>query len=181
MNKFALYIFLKFRVRERSSKQSSIMEAQQWVGKVEVNLSRATAEEAWMHIKQFSSFHVIFPSITTCSLMDGGIDGTPGCIRQVSNSVASSWAKEKLTSIDHDGLSLSYEVTESNMGFGKYVAVMTVRRSTSELAPRGCAIEWRFEADPIPGMTRDDLVCYLQTGIRDIGRKIEQFSSAAQI
>lgn len=165
------------------------METQQWEGKVEVSLSRATAEEAWALLKQFSSFHNIFPSITACCLIEG-VDGTPGCIRQVSRSpdggtADSSWAREKLTSIDHGGLSLGYEVTESNMGFGKYVSVMTVRR-TSE-APGdgqppatagggGCTIEWRFEADPVPGMTRDDLVIYLENGVRDIGRKIEQLS-----
>ncbi|MQM02844.1 hypothetical protein Taro_035612 [Colocasia esculenta] len=160
------------------------METQEatWEGSAQAKLPAATADEAWSLLEDFSGIHRLLPGIKTCTLVDGA-NGVPGCTRHcVGPPVPSEnggeptvyWATERLLSFDAAERSYSYEVTDSNMGFRRYVATLRAKPEGGVGAGGGCRLEWSFAADPVEGWSRDRLVGYLQYGLEEMGRRIEE-------
>ncbi|XP_039118769.1 lachrymatory-factor synthase-like [Dioscorea cayenensis subsp. rotundata] len=119
--------------------------------------------------------------ISTCSLVEG-VSGQPGCVRYCSmvpsTDIAGEvppklWVNERLLTLDPIGHSLSYEITENNMGFTRYVATLKVVGGSGGGDDDGCSLEWCFEADPVDGFSEESLVAYLQNGLDGMAAKVE--------
>ncbi|KAL5722143.1 hypothetical protein ACHQM5_005700 [Ranunculus cassubicifolius] len=104
-----------------------------WRCKFSVELSTG-ADKVWLILANFFTIDKWIPFIIECQAVEG-ITITPGCIRccVISTGVFDSngkeivtWAKERLLAIDHTERSISYEMTENNLGFVGYTATMTV-------------------------------------------------------
>lgn len=97
-----------------------------WEGKSTAEIKPFTAEQIWPFLSEdFCSLHKWFPGIDSCHLVEG-TPGQPGLIRHCANSSASTWAKEKLLTIDNDQKQLTYQVIDNNVGFQNYVATIKV-------------------------------------------------------
>ncbi|KAI4316090.1 hypothetical protein L6164_024106 [Bauhinia variegata] len=154
---------------------------QRWEGKVSAQLRNATADQIWLLLKDFFNFHKWFPSLSTCYGVHG-CNGEPGCIRYCAGfSISShgseksvSWSKERLVAIDHVDRSLSYEITDCNIGFKSY-------KSTIKVVPGvnggdgqgGCVIHWFFTVDPVEGWALEDLANKYDVGLQSMAIKME--------
>ncbi|KAM1365006.1 hypothetical protein ACFX13_044074 [Malus domestica] len=153
---------------EEDQKQSK------WQGNTSAELKRTAAEQAWPALADFCNLHKWFPNLATCRQVEG-IPGQPGVIRYcasapVDNDESSiKWAKEKLLTIDPIQRCLSYEVTESNLGFKSYVSTMQV---VAMDGGGGCKIEWSFVCDPIEGLGLDEFLSYLDSSLQLMGKAI---------
>lgn len=159
-------------------------QVRQWEGKTSAKLPNTTPHQAWALLHGFCSLHKLLPAVDECYLVDGA-EGVPGCVRRcASASIPSAdgspvaWAREKLLAMDHEGLSYTYEVVESNIGFGRYVAEMKVLPESfvdgsSGDAGEGCRLEWSFEGDPLEGWTQEGLVSFLGASLEVIAKTIE--------
>ncbi|CAM0882489.1 unnamed protein product [Alopecurus aequalis] len=78
-------------------------------------------------------------------------------------------SKERLVEVDAAGRSYSYEMVETNKGFGRYRATMGV-----EADPAGCAVTWSFEADPVKGWTLQGFVGFLEKLVRGVAKRLEE-------
>ncbi|KAB2629644.1 lachrymatory-factor synthase-like [Pyrus ussuriensis x Pyrus communis] len=145
-----------------------------WQGKTSAELKLTVAEQAWTALADFCNLHKWFPTLATCRQVEG-VPGQPGVIRYcasapVDNDESSiKWAKEKLLTIDPIQRCLSYEITESNLGFKSYVATMQV---VAMDGGDGCKIEWSVVCDPIEGWGLDDFLSYLDSSLQLIGKTI---------
>jgi hypothetical protein len=112
------------------------------------------AAPAWALLGDFCSLHRWVPSLSTCRLVEGAA-GQPGCVRHCAGPVnmaatnaedegaaAAGWSRERLVGIDHAARWYSYELVESNKGFGRYRATVRVEpdpgapsRGRSRLTP----------------------------------------------
>ncbi|KAE8056627.1 hypothetical protein FH972_013381 [Carpinus fangiana] len=104
----------------------------------------------------------------------------PGCIRYCAGfSIPSdgagadkpfSWSKERLTAVDNEGCSLSYEIVDSNIGFKSYITTVKIVPQGAD----GCVIEWSFTVDPVEGWVLDDLVKkYEVVGLQCMAKRME--------
>ncbi|XP_008804606.1 lachrymatory-factor synthase [Phoenix dactylifera] len=150
-----------------------------WEGKVYAKLSGPTADQAWSLLKEFCSLHKWVPSIDTCYKLEGN-EGEPGCMRYCAGSVNRSapaqevgWSKERLVAFDPAGRSYTYEIVESNKGFGRYTATIRVVPDPEGVA-EGCCIEWCFAADPVRGWTRAGFVAFLAKLAQGVAARVEE-------
>lgn len=149
-----------------------------WEGKATAKLRKPTAEAVWPLLQDFCTLHKWLPSIDTCFKVDGA-DGERGLVRYCAAAApgdgepAVKWCREKLTAIDPVEKRLSYEIMENNMGFKSY-------ESTLRVVPidggddLGCQIEWSFVADPVEGLSCDDLAAYVGICIRGMAENMEK-------
>uniref|UniRef100_A0ACD5U692 Uncharacterized protein n=1 Tax=Avena sativa TaxID=4498 RepID=A0ACD5U692_AVESA len=171
-------------------------QAREWEGAVEALLRSTPAAAAWPHLASFCALHRYLSGIDVCELVSGE-DGHPGCVRYVASHGAApaavageedqdqeqqqpeaKWAHEELLELDDAARRLSYAVVGGNMGFGRYVATMTVVSEETETA--GCRIVWEFECEPVEGWSRDGLVAYLQDALNGIAQRIEEAAATAK-
>ncbi|XP_039116391.1 lachrymatory-factor synthase [Dioscorea cayenensis subsp. rotundata] len=151
-----------------------------WEGRVQAKLRGPTAEEAWSLLQGFCTLDKWVPSIHTCYKLEGQ-EGQPGCIRYCAGPVNRSdnnrtigWSKEKLTAFDPLIRSYSYEILETNKGFGSYSATIRVVSDPGACEEdNGCGLEWSFVADPIRGWTRDEFVECLEKMANEVARRVE--------
>ncbi|CAN6340389.1 unnamed protein product [Urochloa humidicola] len=169
-------------------------QQEQWRGAVEAALPSTPAAAAWPHIASFCALDRYLPGIDVCELA-AGEDGQPGCVRYVASLApadagggvgadgaeeerpreVASWAREELLEIDGGARRLVYAVVGSSMGFGRYVATMTVAAADDESpSAAGCKLVWAFECDPVEGWSFDVLRGYLDGGVKAIGARIEE-------
>ncbi|XP_062165349.1 lachrymatory-factor synthase [Alnus glutinosa] len=156
------------------------MSQPKWEGKVCTRLTNATADQIWPLYRDFVNFHKWFPCLATCYAIHG-TNGEPGCVRYCagfsipSNGAGAgadkpvSWSKERLTTLDNEGRSLSYEIVDCNIGFKSYI-------STVKILPQGedgCVIEWSFTVDPVEGWVLDDLVRKYEVGLQRMAKRME--------
>ncbi|PWZ11480.1 Lachrymatory-factor synthase [Zea mays] len=167
---------------EKAEEAAAAAAQEQWQGVVEANLPSTPASAAWPHIASFCALHRYLPGIDVCELA-AGEDGRPGCVRYVASLVPGtttgevrSWAREKLLEIDDGARRLGYAVVGSSMGFGSYVATMSVVAGDAD---EGCRLVWAFECQPVQGWSRDGLLAYLDGGVRAIAARIEEATRAA--
>jgi hypothetical protein len=153
-----------------------------WRGAVRAVAAGPAPDAAWALLGDFCSLHRWVPSLSTCRLVEGAA-GRPGCVRHCAGPVnmaarnaeddegaaAAGWSRERLVGIDHAARWYSYELVESNKGFGRYRATVRV-----EPDPAGCAVAWSFEADPIQGWTLDGFVGFLDKLARGVARRLQE-------
>jgi hypothetical protein len=154
------------------------MAQPKWEGKVCAGLTNAKADQIWALYKDFVNFHKWFPSLATCYGIHG-TNGEPGCIRYCAGfSIPSdgagadkpvSWCKERLTAVDNEGRSLSYEIVDSNIGFKSYITTVKIVPQGAD----GCVIEWSFTVDPVEGWVLDDLVKKYEVGLQRMAKRME--------
>jgi hypothetical protein len=165
--------------------KTSSAQAQEWEGAVEALLPSTPAAAAWPHLASFCALHRYMSGVDVCERV-AGEDGRPGCVRYVASHAEpagkeeqeqpeAKWAHEELLELDDAARRLSYAVIGGNMGFGRYVATMTV---AEEAETAGCRIVWEFECEPVQGWSRDGLVGYLQDAVKGIAGRIEEAAAA---
>ena len=106
-------------------------DQEQWKGAVEARLPSTPASAAWPHIATFCALHRYVPSIDVCERAAGAEDGQPGCVRYCASFApgteeVANWAREELLDLDDLARRVVYAIVESSMGFGRYVASITV-------------------------------------------------------
>ncbi|KAK4419932.1 hypothetical protein Salat_2406100 [Sesamum alatum] len=156
-----------------------------WEGKATVKLRKPTAQQVWPLLEDFCSFHNWLPSIDTCREVEGAQAHGHGLVRYCAATLPPppdggegvvKWCHEKLVSMDPTHMWLSYEVLENNMGFKSY-------KSTIKVSPieggddddlNGCQIEWSFLADPVEGLTCDDLLNYVDISLQGMAQNMEK-------
>ncbi|KAG1346621.1 lachrymatory-factor synthase [Cocos nucifera] len=151
----------------------------QWDGEVYAKLCGPTADQAWSLLKEFCALQKWVSSIDTCFKLEG-TEGEPGCVRYCAGSVNRSdpaqplgWSKERLVAFDPAGRSYTYEIVESNKGFGRYTATIRVVPDPEGVA-EGCCIEWRFAAEPVRGWTHEGFVAFLAKLAQGVGARVEE-------
>ncbi|KQK09542.1 lachrymatory-factor synthase [Brachypodium distachyon] len=154
-----------------------------WRGSVRAAAAGPTPDQAWALLRDFCSLDKWVPSVRTCRRLEeegGAEDGAPGCVRYCEGPVNMAaapgeleevvgWSKERLLEVDAAGRSYSYEVVETNKGFGRYRATVGV-----EPEPAGCAVRWSFEADPVKGWTLQGFVGFLEKLARGVAKRLEE-------
>lgn len=150
---------------------------EKWQAKVSATLTKTKPNQIWLLFTDFFNFNKWLPTLATCHGVHG-TNGEPGCIRFCSGSSirsngvesAAGWSKEKLMAVDPVERVMSYEIVESNIGFGSYV-------STVRILPRGedegCVIEWGFTVNPVGGWSLDDLVKKYEKALGIIAKNME--------
>ncbi|KAL6615976.1 hypothetical protein ACP70R_038246 [Stipagrostis hirtigluma subsp. patula] len=156
-----------------------------WRGSVRAVAAGPTPDEAWALLGEFCALDRWVPSVRTCRRVEGA-EGRPGCVRYCAGPVnmarpapggeegeaaaaAAGWSKERLVEWDPAARRYSYEVVESNKGFGRYRAAVRV-----EDDPAGCAVAWSFEADPAEGWTLEGFVGFLDKLARGVAKRLEE-------
>ncbi|KAI3677269.1 hypothetical protein L1987_86892 [Smallanthus sonchifolius] len=153
-----------------------------WEGKSSVEVKGITAEQIWPLFEDFCSFHKWVPTVDSeqCRHVEGDY-GKPGLVRysvftqqspsNLSNGdkVHNKWCYEKLLSMDPIQRTLSYEVTENNLGFSSYFVNVKVIEIDG-----GCKIEWSFTCDPVKGMTLEDTIASLDSNLKSIADEIKK-------
>ncbi|WOL14631.1 hypothetical protein Cni_G23411 [Canna indica] len=149
-----------------------------WEGKVTARIRGATAEEAWSLLKGFCSLHRWVSSVEVCYKLEG-VDGEPGCVRYCGGPLNRSdpaqptgWSKELLLAVDPAARSYTYEMVETNKGFGRYRATIGVAGGGG--SGSGCCLEWSFEADPVKGWAEGEFVAYLKKLAQGVAARVEE-------
>ncbi|XP_008794116.1 lachrymatory-factor synthase-like [Phoenix dactylifera] len=150
-------------------------QSEKWEGKASINVPNTKADEAWSLLSNFCSLHLWLPAIDVCEKV-AGVEGQPGCVRYCAAAPSDGgklvrWSKEELLGFDPVARSYCYEVTGSNIGFGRYMATFKVLAEEGEA---GCKLEWSFESEPVEGWTQESLIAYLQTGLEGMARRVEE-------
>ncbi|KAG0539225.1 hypothetical protein BDA96_03G304100 [Sorghum bicolor] len=161
-----------------------------WRGTVRAVASGPTPDEAWALLGDFCSLDRWVSTVRTCRrVVEMEVDGAaepepegegrpdaPGCVRYCEGPVNMAapgepvgWSKERLLETDHAGRWYSYELLDSNKGFGRYRATVRVEHD-----PAGCAVSWSFEADPVKGWTLEGFVAFLDKLARGVAQRLEE-------
>ncbi|XP_050365728.1 lachrymatory-factor synthase-like [Argentina anserina] len=141
-----------------------------WEGKTLVELKTLPPQQVWPFLADFFNLQKIVTDLETCYQVEG-VPGQPGLIRYCAfqstddDQTNGLWGKEKLISMDPIKRCLSYEIIESNMGFGWYVGTMQVIPMNND---EGCIIEWSFVCDPIERMSSKDILFFIQKMAKNI-------------
>ncbi|KAI3677275.1 hypothetical protein L1987_86898 [Smallanthus sonchifolius] len=146
-----------------------------WEGKATAELRNITAEQVWPLLKDFCTFDKWVPDLDSekCHYVEGAY-GEPGLVRycvfteQSSSALPNDidkaptkWCNEKLLSMDPVQRTLSYEMTENNLGFRSYIGKIKVIEIDG-----GCKIEWSFTCNPVEGMSLEDLRGFKESNLK---------------
>ncbi|KAG8375612.1 hypothetical protein BUALT_Bualt10G0118500 [Buddleja alternifolia] len=154
-----------------------------WEGKSTAKLHKSTAEEVWPLLEDFFSIHNWLPSIDACYKVEGGVEGQHGLVRYCAATLPPqtdggdavvNWCHEKLIAIDPIDKCLVYEVLDNNMGFKSYRSTLKVIEMKGGDELNGCQIEWSFLADPVEGLSYEDMVAYLDISLQGMAHNIEK-------
>ncbi|KAM0944686.1 putative polyketide cyclase/dehydrase, START-like domain superfamily [Dioscorea sansibarensis] len=170
---------------EKKEEEKQKENKETWQRSVTAKVRRGTRNQVWSLVGDYLSLDKWLPNISTCSLVEG-VPGQPGCVRYCSmapptdidgETAPNVWVNERLLTLDPIGHSLSYDITENNMGFTRYVATLKVvgggDDDDDDDDEDGCSLEWSFEADPVDGLSEENLVSYLQDGLDAMAAKVE--------
>ena len=143
-------------------------------------------DAAWATISAFGGLHQWLPNVEVCEIVEGH-DGVPGCIRYVAgggrrpDGSPERWVFEKLLDFSPSHRSLSYIMLDSSYGFKGYVAHLSVRRANVDtstdiqkysrrqpnvdapIASCSSIVTWRFEIDPVPHRSRQEVFDFFIT------------------
>ncbi|EXB93398.1 hypothetical protein L484_000248 [Morus notabilis] len=158
---------------------------EKWEGEVSGQLKSSKARDVWPLIADFFNLHKLLPTLDQCHQVGSEVTGVqPGVIRYCGSTTTSpssetitQWANEKLTEIDPVKRSLSYEITENNVGFKSWVATMQVLPIDGD-EEGGSEIKWSFVGDPAEGWTYEIMVGYHDSSLQTIAKKIEDALSS---
>ncbi|KAI3743588.1 hypothetical protein L1987_61298 [Smallanthus sonchifolius] len=148
-----------------------------WEGKVSSTLSKASANQIWPLFIDFFNFHKWFPNMSTCYGVhgtNGEVGGTRYCAgfslpNEDGGADQVSWSKERLVAVDHEKMTMSYEMVDCNVGFKSYLSTIKIVCGDGE----GCEVEWSFDVNPLEGLTYEDLVQKYQNGLDKTTKKME--------
>ncbi|TVU17052.1 hypothetical protein EJB05_33063, partial [Eragrostis curvula] len=173
---------------ETAAAHEQEQEQEQWQGTVEARLPSTPAAAAWPHVADFFALHRYLPGIDVCERVESNGDGKdddggvvrPGCVRYCAafapgTEEVATWAREELVEFDAGERRLAYAIVANNMGFGRYVASMTVLEEEAS----GCRLVWVFECEPMQGWSCDKLVEYLDAGLKVMAARIEEAAAVA--
>ncbi|PAN28735.1 hypothetical protein GQ55_5G175400 [Panicum hallii var. hallii] len=153
-----------------------------WRGTVRAVASGPAPGAAWALLGDFFSLDRWVSTVRTCRRVEGDevgrvryCEGPVNMAAAPGEAAVVGWSKERLLEVDHAGRRYSYEVVESNKGFGRYRATMRV-----EDDPAGCAVAWSFEADPVEGWTQEGFVGFLEELARGVARRLEEEINVAK-
>ncbi|KAK1425981.1 hypothetical protein QVD17_14648 [Tagetes erecta] len=146
-----------------------------WEGKVRSSLTKANAHQIWPFFIDFFNFHKWFPTLSTCYGVhgtNGQVGGTRYCAGFSLPNEADqvSWSKERLVAVDHEKMSMSYEMLDCNVGFDSYLSTIKVVCGDDD---EGCVVEWSFVVNPVEGLRYEDLLHKYQTGLDQTCNKME--------
>ncbi|KVH99854.1 lachrymatory-factor synthase [Cynara cardunculus var. scolymus] len=158
-----------------------------WEGKVVAEVRSITPQQVWPLLEDFCNVHKWLPTIDTSRHVEG-VYGQPGLVRYCASTLSSlpsngddqtpttvvNWCHEKLLSIDPVQRSLSYEITENNLGFTFYVAEWKVIELKGDDNAGGCRIEWSFSCNPVEGWKLEDFSGYIGSGLEGMAKRIEK-------
>ncbi|KAL3498513.1 hypothetical protein ACH5RR_041245 [Cinchona calisaya] len=155
-------------------------EQAKWEGKATAKLKGVRAEQVWPLLEDFCSFDKWIPTIDTCHQVEG-VKGQPGLVRYCastplntddeSKNSMTKWCHEKLIAIDPILRCLIYEVLENNMGIKSYIGTIKLLDDDDTF---GCQIEWSFLADPVDGLSFQDLSSYLNFTLQGMAENMER-------
>ncbi|KAJ4787522.1 Lachrymatory-factor synthase [Rhynchospora pubera] len=147
----------------------------QWQGKATAKVAGPTADQAWSLLGDFCSLNKWFTSLSACHILEGS-NNVPGCIRYCAGSINKAnptesvgWAKERLVEYDKVNRYYTYEIIESNKGFGRYKATLRVQPD-----PVGCLIEWSFQSDPVKGWSEKAFLSFFESMTRGVAKRLEE-------
>ncbi|CAO2183018.1 unnamed protein product [Urochloa humidicola] len=155
-----------------------------WRGTVRAVATGPSPGAAWALLGDFFSLDRWVSTVATCRRVEEEEEeGRPGCVvrycegpvnmaaavGEEEEAAVVGWSKERLLEADDAGRWYSYEVVESNKGFGRYRATLAVEHD-----PAGCAVRWSFEADPVEGWTREGFVAFLEKLARGVAKLLEE-------
>lgn len=151
-------------------------QPEKWEGKASIDVPNARADQAWSLLSNFCSLHLWLPAVDVCEKV-AGVEGQPGCVRYCATAPGDGgelvwWAKEELLGFDPVERSYCYEVTDNNIGFGRYTATFKVLEE--EEGEAGCKLEWSFESEAVKGWTQESLTAHLQTGLEGMAKRVEE-------
>ncbi|GFP82886.1 lachrymatory-factor synthase [Phtheirospermum japonicum] len=151
-----------------------------WEGKATAELHKPTADQVWPLLEDFFGLHKWLPSLDTCRQVEGSVGQLRYCATTLppppeGGKGVVKWCHEKLLDIDPIDKWLSYEILDNNMGFKDY-------KSTIKVLPikgggdmkSGCMIEWTFLADPVEGLSYEDLVKYFDFSLQGMAQNMER-------
>ncbi|CAI9093567.1 OLC1v1029098C1 [Oldenlandia corymbosa var. corymbosa] len=137
--------------------QETLMMKPKWEGTVSAKIEDVNADQIWMLIKDFFGIYNFFPTLQASYGVQGN-NGEVGSIRYCEllpsspppsddddngNKPEVHYVKEKITAIDPDQRSLTFEIVEGNIGLYSYVATLKVVVDDDD----GCVLEWSFSFD----------------------------------
>ncbi|XP_041019270.1 uncharacterized protein LOC121261138 [Juglans microcarpa x Juglans regia] len=159
----------------------------QWVKNLTAELKIATAEEAWPFLEDYSNLQKYAPDVIDSSQLIEGIPNQPGVVRCCAATATKVWdgsmqskklwVHEKLNKIDPIKKSLSYNVTENNVGIKTLEGTCSAYPISKE-SKQGCKLQWSFVADPIPGWEQDEFASFIQTMLTSMAKNIEDIITA---
>ncbi|KAG6706002.1 hypothetical protein I3843_07G198800 [Carya illinoinensis] len=158
-----------------------------WVENLTAELVIPTAEEAWPFLEDYCNLHKFAPDVIDTSHHVEGICNQPGLVRYCAATATrvwdgrlqpkQLWVHEKLIKIDPIKKSLSYEVTENNVGIKTLVGTCSAYPISKE-SKQGCKLQWSFVADPIPGWEQAEFASFIQAMLTSMAKNIEDTITA---
>ncbi|KAL8214562.1 hypothetical protein R6Q57_004011 [Mikania cordata] len=151
-----------------------------WEGKSTAELRNIRSDQLWPLLEDFCAFYKWFPALDSekCHHIEGAY-GEPGLVRycQFTDQTSASlfgdtearWCNEKLLSMDPVNRTLSYAVTENNLGFKSYVGNMKVVDIEG-----GCKIEWWFTSDPMEEIRLEDLKAFIESSLKIVAEGMKK-------
>nr|CAI9093566.1 OLC1v1029097C1 [Oldenlandia corymbosa var. corymbosa] len=141
--------------------QETLMKSK-WEGNVSTKIEDVNADQIWPLIKDFFGIYKYFPNLQVSYGVQGN-NGEVGSIRyceQVVSPTVVHWAKEKITAVDPDQRSLTFEIIDGNSGLRSCVATVKVVDPSGEHDDQslGCVLSWTFSFDALEGVKFEDLV-----------------------
>ncbi|WOL02054.1 hypothetical protein Cni_G10773 [Canna indica] len=148
-----------------------------WQGKAIADLPGAMADEAWFLLSSFCSLHLWIPgTVQTCRLI-AGVEGQPGCVRYCAsppgeNGKPRIWAYEELLAFDPAARTFRYKVADNNIGLKRFDVAFKV--ADGDGGGGGCKLEWSFDCDPAAGWSEESITAFLQSGIEEMAKSVEE-------
>ncbi|KAL8259555.1 hypothetical protein R6Q59_027508 [Mikania micrantha] len=132
-----------------------------WEGKSTAELRNIRPDQLWPLLEDFCAIHKWVPALDSekCHHIEGAY-GEAGLVR---------WCNEKLLSMDPVNRTLSYAVTENNLGFKSYVGNMKVVDIEG-----GCKIEWWFTSDPMEEIRLEDLKAFMESSLKIVAEGMKK-------
>ncbi|KAG9449134.1 hypothetical protein H6P81_009099 [Aristolochia fimbriata] len=150
-----------------------------WEGKATAKVPGVPADKVWAFIDDYGNVHKYLPSIDETTIASGE-PGKLGCVRlckgnPLPGSEERSFTHEKLVAYDPANRTLSYEVTENNIGFKDFVATIKVVPEED-----GSTIEWSFVTPPMPGphWSLENCMGYIGYSVNHMAGKIAEEAKA---
>ncbi|KAG9449184.1 hypothetical protein H6P81_009149 [Aristolochia fimbriata] len=151
---------------------------EKWQGKASAKVPGVSPEKVWAVLEDYGNVHKYLPSLDATAL-DFGEPGKLGCVRVCSGpplpgAQDRAFTHEKLVVYDPANRTLSYEVTENNIGFKDFVATHKVVAEEDGSS----SIEWSFVTPPMdsPFWSVEKIMGYIGYSVNHMAQTIAKES-----